>query len=134
MQVGETPGDEFSTPGGRYHSGDLFVLGEHLRCKTKRREGEGHYHPEGSLVPTGHCATLLGVEKPMGEWNEMEIEVHGSEKAIFRFNGEVVHEIFDLEQKVDGKWVPLEKGHIGLQAEWAEIMYRNIRLKELDGG
>jgi len=54
-----------------------------------------------------------------------------SKKATFIFNGEVVHEIFNLKQKVDGKMVPLEKGRIGLQAEWAEILYRNIRIKEL---
>ena len=30
-----------------------------------------------------------------------------------------------------GNKVPLEKGHIGLQAEWAELMYRNIRIKDL---
>ncbi|MEM9238292.1 MAG: DUF1080 domain-containing protein, partial [Verrucomicrobiota bacterium] len=107
MQIGETPGEEFSTPGGRFHTGDLFVLGGHLRCKTKRMEGQGHYDPKGEIVPTMNCPTLLGVEKPMGEWNEMEIEVHGAEKAIFKFNGKVVHEIFDLEQNVDGKWVPI---------------------------
>ena len=31
------------------------------------------------------------------------------------------------------EFVPIEKGHIGLQAESAELLYRNIRIKELDG-
>ena len=30
-----------------------------------------------------------------------------------------------------GNKAPLAKGHIGLQAEWAELMYRNIRIKDL---
>jgi hypothetical protein len=31
----------------------------------------------------------------------------------------------------EGKSIPLDKGHIGIQAEWAELLYRNIRIKEL---
>ncbi len=27
---------------------------------------------------------------------------------------------------------PVPKGPIGLQAEWAELLYRNIRIKELE--
>ena len=37
-----------------------------------------------------------------------------------------------MEQKVGDHFVPLDKGHIGLQAESAELLYRNIRIKELD--
>lgn len=128
MQIGETPGNVFKRENGRYHTGDLFVLGKHLRCKTKKDKNK-RYDPNGELVSSSHCATPLGVEKPMGEWNQMEIVVDGAKSATFKFNGEVVHEIYDLEQQVDGKWVPLDEGHIGLQAEWAEIMYRNIRIK-----
>ena len=32
------------------------------------------------------------------------------------------------------KRVPLAKGRLGLQAEYAELMYRNIRIKELPEG
>jgi hypothetical protein len=74
---------------------------------------------------------VLGVEKPKGEWNKMEIVVDGSKKATFILNGEVVHEIYDLEKEVNGKKVPLDKGRIALQAEWAELMYRKIEIKEL---
>ncbi|MDB4374334.1 DUF1080 domain-containing protein, partial [Akkermansiaceae bacterium] len=71
-------------------------------------------------------------EKPFGEWNEMEIQVHGSEKAVFILNGEVVHEITNfIQNDKDGKEIPLAMGRIGLQAEWAELMYRKIRIKEL---
>jgi len=61
----------------------------------------------------------------------MEIQVHGAEKAVFILNGDLVYEISNMEQKKDGKYVPLAEGHIGLQAEWAELLYRNIRIKEL---
>lgn len=127
MQIGETPAKRMGKE--RYHTGDLFVLGAGLGCKTKKSRNV--FDPEGKLVPSTHCPTVLGVEKPHGEWNEMEIAVDGAKKVTFKLNGEVVHEIQDLEQVVDGKKVPLEKGRIGLQAEWAELMYRNIRIKQM---
>ncbi|MGJ8725885.1 MAG: 3-keto-disaccharide hydrolase [Roseibacillus sp.] len=132
MQIGESPADKKHGKGadGRFHTGDLFVLGKDLRVDTKRKDG--YYHPEGEVKNGKSYPSNLGVENPKGEWNEMEIQVHGSEKAVFILNGEVVHEITNFTQKnKEGETVPLEKGRIGLQAEWAELMYRNIRIKEL---
>lgn len=128
MQIGETPGDKFQKR--RFHTGDLFVLGKHLECKTTKTGRI--YDPEGEMVVSKSAPTKLGVEKPHGEWNELEIEVDGGKKATFKLNGEVVFVIHEMTRMANGKRVPLEKGHIGLQAEWAELMYRNIRIKELD--
>jgi len=127
MQIGETPGDH--TGKRRFHTGDLFVLGKHLRAQSHRTKG--WWDPKGKLHTGRGGRTKLGVEKPKGEWNSMEIQVHGSEKAVFILNGEVTYEVLNMEQKKDEKFVPLTKGHIGLQAEWAELLYRNIRIKEL---
>ena len=130
MQIGETPGPYIAEKRSRrFHTGDLFVLGKDLRASTTRKGRV--YEKGGKMIEGRSIPTELGKEKPMGEWNEMEIRVEGANKATFIFNGKVVHEIFNLKQKVDGKKVPLEKGRIGLQAEWAEILYRNIRIKEL---
>lgn len=127
MQIGETPGDVFRKR--RFHTGDLFVLGKHLRVESKRTDNI--WDPNGKVFVGGHGPTKLGVEKPKGQWNQMEIQVHGAEKAVFILNGDLVYEISNMEQKKDGKYVPLAEGHIGLQAEWAELLYRNIRIKEL---
>lgn len=132
MQIGESLGDKKGGRGkeGRFHTGDLFVLGKELRVDTKGKDK--YFDPNGKTRTGRSYPTKLGVEKPKGEWNEMEIQVHGSEKAVFIFNGEVVHEITNMTQKNEaGETVPLEKGRIGLQAEWAELLYRNIRIKEL---
>ena len=133
MQIGETLAKDLGTGeyhcNGRYHSGDLFVIGKGLGCKTTKTNNI--YDPKGPMVPTSHCATVLGLEKPKGEWNKMEIVVDGAKKATFILNGDKVHEIYDLEKTVDGKKVPLDKGRIALQAEWAELMYRKIEIKEL---
>jgi hypothetical protein len=132
MQIGESLGDKPDAKGNlaRYHTGDLFVLGKQLRADTS---ATGMFYDSSVEPVTGKSIrTSLGTEKPKGEWNEMEIQVHGSEKATFILNGEVVLETYNLAQlQGDGSSIPLEKGRIGLQAEWAEIMYRNIRIKEL---
>lgn len=127
MQIGETPADVFVKK--RFHTGDLFVLGKHLRVQSNRTNNV--WDPKGKVHVGSSGPTKLGVEKPKGMWNEMEIQVHGSKKATFIFNGVVVYEITNMEQKKGDEYVPLKKGHIGLQAEWAEILYRNIRIKEL---
>lgn len=133
MQIGETPAEVMAGKKDKkrnYHTGDLFVLGKNL--EVERPVKDRRYSPEGDWKKGRSLGTLLGKEKPKGEWNEMEIQVHGSEKAIFILNGEQVHEIRNFTQKVDGERVPLSEGRIGLQAEWAEILYRNIRIKELE--
>jgi hypothetical protein len=135
MQIGESPGDKPDAKGnlGRFHTGDLFVLGKQLRADTPATDI--FYDPTAERVTGKSIRTGLGKEKPKGEWNEMEIHIHGSKKATFILNGEVVLETFNLVQlQEDGTSTPLEKGHIGLQAEWAELMYRNIRIKELPQG
>jgi hypothetical protein len=61
-------------------------------------------------------------ERPVGEWNEYEIIVHGGD-VILRVNGQEVNRAWDA------RVVP---GKIGLQSEGAEIHFRNIRLVPLD--
>ena len=129
MQIGESPGDK-EEKGRRFHTGDLFVLGKGLSVEVPRK-GQ-YYDPQGERKAGQSVPTRLGVEKPKGEWNEIEIRVDGAKKATYLINGEVVFELFDMLQRdTEGKASPLEKGHIGLQAEWAELLYRNIRIKEL---
>jgi len=127
MQIGESPGDKPNGKGdkGRFHSGDLFVLGKELSTETKKTEK--FYDPEASPIKGKSVLTKLGKEKEKGEWNQMELHVHGSEKALFILNGETVLETTNFLNGTNA----LNKGRIGLQAEWAEILFRNIQIKEL---
>lgn len=61
-------------------------------------------------------------------WNLVRLEVRGSESAKFYVNGHLVNEIKDFLTDDDS---PLAKGSILLQAEGAEITYKNIRIQEL---
>lgn len=63
-------------------------------------------------------------EKPRGERNLAE----------FILNGKTLNGIENMKfQDADGEWKPLAKGHIPIQAEWAELEYRTVRVKEIVG-
>ena len=140
MQIGESPGDKPDARGstGRFHTGDLFVLRKNLRASTPLGK-DRKYAADGKRKSGRNIRTPLGVEKPKGEWNQIEIHVKGSEKATFMLNGEVVLETFDFFYEEDAKddsenakkRIPLDRGRIGLQAEWAELLYRKILIKDL---
>ena len=77
-------------------------------------------------------ASFIGPEIQKAVVQVITRGVHGSDKATFVLNGEVVLETFNFTQKNEaGEKFPLQKGRIGLQAEWAELLYRNLRIKEL---
>ena len=134
MQIGESAADKKHSRGknGRFHTGDLFVLRKDLRTTTTLNEDK-KYAADGKPRVGRSIETYLGTEKPKGEWNEIELHVHGSEKATFMLNGEVVLVTTDFHtvDEEGNKKEALSKGHIGFQAEWAELMYRNIRIKDL---
>jgi hypothetical protein len=75
------------------------------------------------------------------DWNWLEAVVLGGDSVTHLVNGQVVMKGFDLETNDNlqlsepddpDRW-PMEEGHIGLQAEGAEIFYRNFELRELIG-
>jgi len=61
-------------------------------------------------------------------WNHVEAIVHGSERAVHLVNGQIRSRVFRF---TDDDQKPLSSGHIGLQLEGAEILYRNVRIREL---
>ena len=56
-----------------------------------------------------------------GKWNRCEVIVMGRDFAVQKLNGKVVNVITNLVHA---------EGPIALQAETAEIFYRNIRIEE----
>ena len=55
------------------------------------------------------------------------------DRASYYVNGHLVNEVTQLKQWNDAakEWQPLTKGRILLQAEGAEIFYRNVTLQPL---
>jgi putative membrane-bound dehydrogenase-like protein len=68
-------------------------------------------------------------------WNTVEVIVRGDEETIHRVNGRDVFRATKLRQlDPSGKnWIPLNSGRILLQAEYAEVEYRDVQIKPLEG-
>ena len=72
------------------------------------------------------------IRNPMAErdgWNTVEVIVHGDE-ATYIVNGKVNNRVHHIQERVNGEWVPLKKGRIALQLEFAEVFYRKVEIKE----
>jgi hypothetical protein len=72
------------------------------------------------------------IRNPMNEhdgWNTVEVIVQGDE-ATYVVNGKVNNHVTKLQEIRDGHWVPLTKGKIALQLEYAEVFYRNVEIQE----
>lgn len=116
-------------------TGDLWLIG--VRGSTTLDHSNEHYASNGELVTKGgpddryrSSSRNWYWEKP--GWNKVVLEVTG-DKAKFMVNGKLVNEVFDLRRYYADieEWKPLTKGKILLQAEGAEIYYRNIFMKTL---
>lgn len=73
------------------------------------------------------------IRNPMNEhdgWNTVEVIVHGDE-AVYIVNGKINNRASKIQEKVNGEWIPLRKGKIALQLEFAEVFYRNVEIEEL---
>lgn len=92
-------------------AGDFWVIGTTLEIEK----------PEGRIEDRRHKNLTDGSEKPLGEWNTMEITCQGDEITV-KVNGELVNHATKLSQS---------KGAIALQSEGTPIEYREIVLKPL---
>jgi hypothetical protein len=106
------------------------------------KSGVRHFLPAkagGVAGVFGRPATSRIVKSDTHEvdgWNTVEVILRGDEEVTHIVNG---HEVFHAENlrqlAADGEnWLPLKSGRIVLQAEFAEVMYRNIRIRPIEGG
>ncbi|MCP9234687.1 DUF1080 domain-containing protein [Lewinella sp. JB7] len=98
-------------------------------------------HPDAhNFASSGHPETRAGERYAkfarsfsweVPGWNTIDMEVDGA-TARFYVNGHLVNELTGSERPDprSGKWVALGKGKIALQAEGAELFYRNVWLVE----
>lgn len=117
-------------------TGDIWVIG--TQVTSKEHGVEGNYSPDGEPRTRGarhqryaRFARSYCWERP--GWNHVEITVEG-DHALYRVNGHVVNEASDMRRwdAAAERFVRLDRGNILLQAEGAEVLYRNLRLTPLD--
>jgi hypothetical protein len=90
-------------------AGDFWLIDEARLTTPTERVDQG--------TPRHRLRTKTN-EKPIGEWNQYEITVDGP-RVTLKVNGELLNEGTNAEET---------PGKIALQAEGAEIQFRNIRL------
>lgn len=97
---------------GNGDAGDFWVIGTTIEIEDaeKRRTDRRHLNLTDDS------------EKPLGEWNTMEITARGGDVQV-KVNDELVNECRNCSET---------KGAIALQSEGAEIEYRNIVLRLLE--
>lgn len=86
------------------------------------------FGPHGGL--RGHIIKSEDAEKPMGEWNTLDLYTFGG-SSIHKVNGKTVMVLHNSRQKVNNELIPLTKGKIQLQSEGAEIFFKNIKVEKI---
>ena len=100
-------------------AGDFWCIVEDIEVKdmeNRRGPKEGWGITEGKKRRITNLTD--GSEKPLGEWNTMEIECIG-DKIIVWVNGDLVNEGFNCTA---------QKGKIAIQAEGSEVEFRRLEL------
>ncbi len=160
-QVQGGPGWAWRNNGIMYHGqpADTMGLDQDFPCCIEAQFNGGHAEgnrPNGNVCTPGthiykdgelthaHVVNFNGPTHRGDEWVTYEIEVHGSERAIHRLNGEVVADygplVIDPNDSGSGGTAEAERrgttvlgsGTISLQAETAPIEFRDIRIKMLE--
>jgi hypothetical protein len=91
------------------------------------------YIPGGELFTVQGNGGILnggGNEKPVGEWNDVELVVLG-QTALHVVNGKVNLAASGARREVNGRVVPLTRGRLQFQSEAAEVFYRRLQLKPI---
>ncbi|NHF58484.1 DUF1080 domain-containing protein [Flavobacteriaceae bacterium TP-CH-4] len=116
-------------------TGDVWAIGS--KVSSTIQDVVRNYDPKGTLTTRGD--TLQTFQRfhrsycwEVPGWNTIEIHVKEN-NAVFLVNGKVVNEALDMRywSKTDTAWEPLTEGKIMIQAEGAELFYRNIELQKL---
>ncbi len=97
------------------NAGDFWIIGETIEVNpeqiAKSKKGK----------PSRRRLNLTdGSEKPMGEWNQMRVLAKGNSVEVY-VNGTLVQKGWNAS---------VSEGAICLQAERANVQFRNIRIKQ----
>ncbi|VGO17649.1 hypothetical protein PDESU_06250 [Pontiella desulfatans] len=101
------------------NAGDFWVIGETIEVQPEQiAKGKNNQ-------PSRRRLNLVdGAEKPSGEWNQMRIVAKDNTVEVF-VNGTLVNKGWNMS---------VSEGAICLQAERANIEFRNIRIKAMPAG
>lgn len=122
------------------HIGDSYCMGNSYFeiPAVKSADGKSYvYDAKGGMTKFGEgqaskiCSKNLDNEKPVGEWNVVELYCFGG-TAVHVVNGKVNMINYNSGKLVNGKMLPLAKGKIQLQSEGGELFVRKMTLTKID--
>ncbi len=102
---------------------DIWLIGSNAVCLTESGEPVKFDNPDAPFK-NGRRYKLNESE----DWTEVLVEVRG-DSAKYYVNGMLVNR-FQSSSKMDESNSKLDSGYIGLQAESAEITYRNVMIRK----
>ena len=111
--------------------GDLFLLGPIGITTLVDPENENMFKESGQTRMLRRGVIKKGATyESLTEWNDLEL-VASEREFLHAVNGKVNQRGWALEYEQDGVWSPLDRGRIVLQAEGAEVFYRNALIRPL---
>jgi hypothetical protein len=112
--------------------GDLFLLGDIGATTPLGASKPGMLFGEGGapLMLRGGAVTKGGTFDSLDDWNQLEL-IANEREFMHIVNGQVNHRGWDLEFQKNGQWQPLYGGRILLQAEGAEVFYRDVQVRPI---
>ncbi len=113
-----------------YYGMEIQILDDYADCYKTLQPYQYH----GSIY--GVVPVKRGFTKPAGQWNTEEVIADGSRITV-KINGEVVTDadIANIKETMDHRDHPglhNESGAIGFLGHGAKVMFKNVRVKELD--
>ena len=99
-----------------------------------------YYNPNAKLLTFSeqseygrNCKKQPDAENPSGEWNTIDLYCFEG-TSVHMVNGIVTMVLHNSRHNTeDGQEVPLTKGKIELQSESAEVFYKDIRIRPIEG-
>lgn len=105
---------------------DAKLIAPHLRFQVRGQEVD-----MVNGTPTWNVEAARDVERPVGQWNTLDLYVVG-DRAVHVVNGVPVAQVRDMATIApDGSRRPLTHGRIQLQSEGAETWFRNITVEPI---
>lgn len=127
------PSIEFQIKDGT--TGDIFAL--YARCTSLARNGGTVFvdAADGGTMKVVNGATGFvqhgrSANFEIADWNSLELQVNGG-TAVYIVNGHIVNRVLAVNDSSAGTGMPVTSGPIALQAEHAEVFYRNVRIQVL---
>jgi hypothetical protein len=119
--------------------GDYWSQASSRSDVKARKEGKNYFFDnKGPLTAFGSgtgnggfCHAGVDAENKSG-WNDLELITYG-DKSIRIVNGKVVMALSNSRYMVGNEEKPLVKGKLQLQCESAEVYYKDIKIKQIDG-